>query len=140
VRLRGRRAGATGARASKWREARPPNHHDDKVDSDQQVVNKELSLLHGRRAGATGALHLYMGHVRIHMNVHIYVHIYVRILQLIYEWQEGGGDWGACIEVRGGALNLAYSTVSVTCFLYIIYIDRLIDTYIHTLIDRWINR
>jgi len=27
-----------------WREAVPPNHHDDKVDSDQQVVNKELSL------------------------------------------------------------------------------------------------
>ena len=28
-----------------WREAGPPNHHDDKVDSDQEVVNKELSLL-----------------------------------------------------------------------------------------------
>ena len=28
-----------------WREARPPNHHDDKVDSDQEVVNEELSLL-----------------------------------------------------------------------------------------------
>ena len=27
-----------------WREAGPPNHHDDKVDSDQEVVNKELSL------------------------------------------------------------------------------------------------
>jgi len=27
-----------------WREADPPNHHDYKVDSDQQVVNKELSL------------------------------------------------------------------------------------------------
>jgi len=27
-----------------WREAGPPNHHDDKVDSDQAVVNKELSL------------------------------------------------------------------------------------------------
>ena len=27
-----------------WREAGPPNHHDDKVDSDQLVVNKELSL------------------------------------------------------------------------------------------------
>ena len=26
------------------REAGPPNHHDDKVDSDQQVFNKELSL------------------------------------------------------------------------------------------------
>ena len=26
-----------------WREAGPPNHHDDKVDSDQWVVNKELS-------------------------------------------------------------------------------------------------
>ena len=26
-----------------WRETGPPNHHDDKVDSDQQVVNKELS-------------------------------------------------------------------------------------------------
>jgi len=25
-----------------WREAGPPNHHDDKEDSDQQVVNKEL--------------------------------------------------------------------------------------------------
>ena len=27
-----------------WREAGPPNHHDDKVDSDQEVVNTELSL------------------------------------------------------------------------------------------------
>ena len=27
-----------------WRKAGPPNHLDDKVDSDQQVVNKELSL------------------------------------------------------------------------------------------------
>jgi len=27
-----------------WREAGPPNHHDDKVDSDQEVVKKELSL------------------------------------------------------------------------------------------------
>ena len=27
-----------------WREAGSPNHHDDIVDSDQQVVNKELSL------------------------------------------------------------------------------------------------
>ena len=27
-----------------WREAGPPNHDDDKVDSDQWVVNKELSL------------------------------------------------------------------------------------------------
>ena len=27
-----------------WREAGPPNHLDDKEDSDQYVVNKELSL------------------------------------------------------------------------------------------------
>jgi len=27
-----------------WREAGPPNHLDDKVDSDQSVVNKELSV------------------------------------------------------------------------------------------------
>jgi len=27
-----------------WREAGPPYHHDNKVDSDQKVVNKELSL------------------------------------------------------------------------------------------------
>ena len=27
-----------------WREAGPPHHHDDKVDSDQYVVNNELSL------------------------------------------------------------------------------------------------
>ena len=27
-----------------WREAGPPNHLDDKVDSDQQVGNKEVSL------------------------------------------------------------------------------------------------
>ena len=26
-----------------WREAGRPNHHDDKVDSDQEVVNEELS-------------------------------------------------------------------------------------------------
>jgi len=34
-----------------WREAGPPTHHDDKVDSDQQVVNKELSLGRGREGG-----------------------------------------------------------------------------------------
>ena len=27
-----------------WCETGPPNHYDDKVDSKQQVVNKELSL------------------------------------------------------------------------------------------------
>ena len=27
-----------------WRETGPPNQHDDEVDSDQEVVNKELSL------------------------------------------------------------------------------------------------
>ena len=31
-----------------WREAGPPNHHDDKVDSDQNIVNKELSLTRAR--------------------------------------------------------------------------------------------
>ena len=37
------------------REAGPPNHHDDKVDSDQQVVNKELSLsVSGCRRPSTG--------------------------------------------------------------------------------------
>jgi len=37
-----------------WREAGPPNHHDDTVDSDQQVVNKGISRSHlGRpRLGA----------------------------------------------------------------------------------------
>ena len=30
-----------------WREAGPPNHHDDKVDSDQLVVKKGLSLWNG---------------------------------------------------------------------------------------------
>jgi hypothetical protein len=28
-----------------WREAVSPNHHDDKVDSDQKVVNEERSIL-----------------------------------------------------------------------------------------------
>ena len=28
-----------------WREASPPNHHDDEMDSDQEVVNNKLSLL-----------------------------------------------------------------------------------------------
>ena len=27
-----------------WREAGPPNHHDDHVDSDKEVVNKEVPL------------------------------------------------------------------------------------------------
>ena len=36
--------GAAAGLILPWREAGPPNHHDDKVDSDQQVVNKELSL------------------------------------------------------------------------------------------------
>jgi len=35
-----------------WREAGPPNQHDDKVDSDLQVVTKELSLSDATRAGA----------------------------------------------------------------------------------------
>ena len=34
----------TGGLVVAWREAGPPSHLDDKVDSDQQVVNKELSL------------------------------------------------------------------------------------------------
>ena len=33
-----------------WREAGPPKHHEDKVDSDQQVVDKELSLCRARRS------------------------------------------------------------------------------------------
>ena len=37
-----------------WREAGPPDHLDDKVDSDQQVVNKELSL--SREASLTSVL------------------------------------------------------------------------------------
>ena len=37
-----------------WREAGPPNHHEDKVDSDQQAVNKELSLDVDRFASADG--------------------------------------------------------------------------------------
>jgi len=44
-----------------WREAGPPNHHDDKVDSDQYVVNNELSLLavdRGDGRGVGGALGL----------------------------------------------------------------------------------
>jgi len=36
-----------------WREAGPPSHHEDKVDSDQWVVNKEVSLTEG---GADKAL------------------------------------------------------------------------------------
>ena len=45
-----------GAREFKlpWREAGPPNHLDDKVDSDQQVVNKELSLLRVEGFGIPG--------------------------------------------------------------------------------------
>ena len=31
-----------------WREAGPPNHDDNKVVSDQEVVNKELSLCGSR--------------------------------------------------------------------------------------------
>jgi len=37
-----------------WREAGPPNYHDDKVDSDQEVVNTELSL--GGQAKETAQL------------------------------------------------------------------------------------
>jgi len=32
-----------------WREAGPPNHHNDEVDSDQYVVNKELFICFGMR-------------------------------------------------------------------------------------------
>jgi len=41
-----------GSTTALWREAGPPNHHDDKVDSDQQVVKKELSLCPLRPAGS----------------------------------------------------------------------------------------
>ena len=37
-----------------WREAGPPNHLDDEVDSDQEVVNKQLSLC--RSASETRAV------------------------------------------------------------------------------------
>ena len=36
---------ARGGSILPWREAGTPNHHDDQVDSDQWVVNKEISLL-----------------------------------------------------------------------------------------------
>ena len=35
-----------------WREAGPPHHVDDEVDSDQRVANKELSLWWQRAAEA----------------------------------------------------------------------------------------
>ena len=38
-----------------WREAGAPNHHDDKVDSDQWVVNKELSLPSSLESGGVKA-------------------------------------------------------------------------------------
>ena len=40
-----------------WRETGPPNHRDDEVDSDQQVVNVELSvsMTLERMAGARGS-------------------------------------------------------------------------------------
>jgi len=41
-----------------WREAGPPKHHDDKVDSDQEVVDEELSLL-GRRPQTEICANLY---------------------------------------------------------------------------------
>ena len=46
-----RRCKATWKREFKlpWREAGPPYHHDDQVDSDQKVVNKEFSLCRERR-------------------------------------------------------------------------------------------
>ena len=50
-----------------WREVGPPNHHDDKVDSEQKVVNKELSLSDAcwgggpRPAGRLGGLGLGLG-------------------------------------------------------------------------------
>jgi hypothetical protein len=35
-----------------WREAGPPNYHDDEVNSDHQVVNEELSLSNATRTPA----------------------------------------------------------------------------------------
>ena len=35
---------AAGSQLLKWREAGPPDHDDDKVDLDQWVVSKEVSL------------------------------------------------------------------------------------------------
>ena len=40
-----------------WREAGPPKHHDDKVDSDKQVVNKEFSLCRKRAYPEAQATH-----------------------------------------------------------------------------------
>ena len=37
-----------------WREAGPLDHHDDTVESDQQVVNKELPLSSRLRDGGVG--------------------------------------------------------------------------------------
>ena len=37
-----------------WREAGPPNHHDEKVDSDQEVVNKTLSPAAQKWRGGLG--------------------------------------------------------------------------------------
>ena len=37
-----------------WREAGPPNHLNDKVDSDQYVVNEELSFYREQRDGSMG--------------------------------------------------------------------------------------
>ena len=46
-----------------WREAGPPNHHDDKVDSDQQVVNKGRARLQLALAPA-GGKSVYYSHSR----------------------------------------------------------------------------
>jgi len=58
-----------------WREAGPPNHHDDKVDSDQEVVNKttlsEAGYRRGRDAshggaGAEGTVGVGAAHTAVH--------------------------------------------------------------------------
>jgi len=41
-----------------WREAGPPSHQNDKVDSDQEVVNQELSLVQVREGEALRGPHL----------------------------------------------------------------------------------
>jgi len=101
-----------------WREAGPPNHHDDEVNSDQQVVNKKvpLSAYPERVPGAGGhscasncisfvqlarhPLRLLLEHsTRPHMGGSW--RVLLRILPpLLLRERRAGATWGSRLEVQ----------------------------------------
>ena len=109
------RCNATWKRGFKlpWRDAGPPNHHDDKVDSDQQIVKKELSLCIKpktrafRDAGEDMALITLLHPYKL-LYTSYYIQYYTTILTILYYMY---------------VLYLLYYTYYTKCQGYIPYIQ-----------------